>query len=394
MTTHDREYLVSHPWITFDADKQLRQAPPQLWQLVGGAVALIEVLADTPTLPEYASKMREVYLARGALATTAIEGNTLTEAEVLQLLEGQLRLPPSKEYLAVEVDNMIDAFNEIMPDVDGGIIYLPLTSERIKDMNRQVLKGLDLEPGVVPGEISEKGVVVGPYRGAPRRDCDYLLDRLCEWLEHGVPSSGQDTISTAILRAILAHLYLAWIHPFGDGNGRTARLVEFQILAVGGVPAPAAHLLSNHFNDTRTEYYRQLAVASRSGGNVVPFLVYALQGLYDGVNGQLDTIRGQTEELVWRRLVDMAIPGDGDVVARKRRLAVALYRARRVVQTKEMPTLNAKMQAAYLTRTSKTLTRDIHALQEKGLIIQVSRGNYRVALDLIMGLLPPRAPLA
>lgn len=289
---------------------------------------------------------------------------------------------------------MIDAFNEIMPDVDGGIIYLPLTSERIKDMNRQVLKGLDLEPGVVPGEISEKGVVVGPYRGAPRRDCDYLLDRLCEWLEHGVPSSGQDTISTAILRAILAHLYLAWIHPFGDGNGRTARLVEFQILAVGGVPAPAAHLLSNHFNDTRTEYYRQLAVASRSGGNVVPFLVYALQGLYDGVNGQLDTIRGQTEELVWRRLVDMAIPGDGDVVARKRRLAVALYRARRVVQTKEMPTLNAKMQAAYLTRTSKTLTRDIHALQEKGLIIQVSRGNYRVALDLIMGLLPPRAPLA
>jgi Fic family protein len=43
-------------------------------------------------------------------------------------------------------------------------------------------------------------------------------------------------IPYAILKAILAHLCLAWIHPFGDGNGRTARLVEFQILIFPGCP--------------------------------------------------------------------------------------------------------------------------------------------------------------
>lgn len=55
----------------------------------------------------------------------------------------------------------------------------------------------------------------------------------------------------AIFKAVVAHLYLAWIHPVGDGNGRTARLVEFQILLSSGVPSPAAHLLSNHYNQTR-----------------------------------------------------------------------------------------------------------------------------------------------
>lgn len=68
----------------------------------------------------------------------------------------------------------------------------------------------------------------------------------------------------AILKAIAAHLYLAWIHPF-DGNGRTARLMELRLLLAAGVTTPATHLLSNHYNLTRGEYYRQLDAASRTG---------------------------------------------------------------------------------------------------------------------------------
>jgi hypothetical protein len=41
----------------------------------------------------------------------------------------------------------------------------------------------------------------------------------------------------------------------------------------------------------------------------VPFLVYALQGFYDGLQGQLADLRLQTEQLLWRELVDQAIPG-------------------------------------------------------------------------------------
>ncbi|MBW2661693.1 MAG: Fic family protein, partial [Deltaproteobacteria bacterium] len=37
------------------------------------------------------------------------------------------------------------------------------------------------------------------------------------------------------------------MHPFGDGNGRTARLLEFEALLSSGVPAPSSQLLSNHY---------------------------------------------------------------------------------------------------------------------------------------------------
>jgi Fic family protein len=116
-------------------------------------------------------------------------------------------------------------------------------------------------------------VVGNVYRGAPAEDCEHLLERLCEWLngQDFTPREGMDAIY-AILKAVVAHLYLAWTHPFGDGNGRTARLIEFHILLSAGVPSPAAHLFSNHYNLTRAEYYRQLDRASKSGDDLIPFL--------------------------------------------------------------------------------------------------------------------------
>jgi Fic family protein len=62
---------------------------------------------------------------------------------------------------------------------------------------------------------------------------------MCAWLDRRLPTESDPTpMGTAVIHAVLAHLYLEWIHPFGDGNGRTGRLVEFQILAAGGIPGP------------------------------------------------------------------------------------------------------------------------------------------------------------
>jgi Fic family protein len=149
---------------------------------------------------------------------------------------------------------------------------------------------------VVPGKLREHSVLVGRYRGAPAEDCEYLLDRFCQWLngpDFAAPSDDL-TVVTALLKAITAHLYLAWIHPFGDGNGRTARLLEFLILVGADVPAVSTHLLSNHYNLTRSAYYRELGNASRTGGNLLPFIWYAVEGFRDGLRDQLEAIWAQT----------------------------------------------------------------------------------------------------
>lgn len=388
-----REYLTTHPWLTYDVRKQLEHAPRKLWQLLGGVSSLANVLADTPLLPEVATEMHMVYLVKGALATTAIEGNTLTEDQVRQAVDRDLKLPPSKEYLEIEIMNMVEAFNQLSAELDEDGTKAVLTPARIDDMNRQVLKNLELEPGVVPGEVSSHQVVVGGYRGAPRRDVDYLMNELCSWLENGRENDDEgvskESMDDAVLKALLAHLYLAWIHGYGDGNGRTARLVEFFILLRGGVPAPAAHLLSNHFNDTRSAYYRELAKASASGGEVVPFLVYALQGFLDGLDGQLDRIRLQTEQLVWQRLVHEAITQSTVTAHRRRQVALALFDVTGTVSKDDLILMNPTVFRLYRGCSMKTVTRDVHVLEQAGLIRKVS-GGYRTTRGQILGLMPRR----
>jgi hypothetical protein len=73
-------------------------------------------------------------------------------------------------------------------------------------------------------------------------------------------------------------------HPFGDGNGRVARLIEVQILSESGViPDVATGLLSDHYNKTRSQYYLALDGAQ---GDVTSFVGYALQGLLDELLGR------------------------------------------------------------------------------------------------------------
>lgn len=112
----------------------------------------------------------------------------------------------------------------------------------------------------------------------------------------------------AIIKAMIAHLYVAWIHPFGDGNGRTARLLELAILLQACIPLPACHLLSIHYNATQAKYARQLARTSQSGGRVVPFLYYAVQGFLDGLRGQLDMVWKQDLHIVWQNRVYQHFP--------------------------------------------------------------------------------------
>ena len=196
---------------------------------------------------------------------------------------------PSQAYQRREIENILGAFNGIKDHlVSGG--SPALTVEAIQEFDREVLAGLeqdDVLPGAIPG--MRPSVVVGPYRGAPREDCRHLVEQLCEWLNGPdfEPPADEWTVPYALVKAVCAHLYVAWIHPFDDGNGRTARLIELQILLAAGVPMPAGHLLSNHYNATRPEYYRQLQRASASGGDMVPFLHYAIRGFVDGIRTQV-----------------------------------------------------------------------------------------------------------
>lgn len=384
----DREYTRTHSFIDFRLD--LSNPDPEFWMLLGEARSKIQHIAGSFLKPEMAFEMHQVYLAKGALGTTAIEGNTLSESEVRQLLEGELKLPPSQEYLAQAVDNIIEAYNNIKDGLLSGTPS-PLTPEILADYNRSILRALPLEEGVVPGEIPTHSITVGRYRAAPRRDCEFLLEVFCDWLNGRTfePPTEEHVVPWALLKAMMAHLYIAWIHPYGDGNGRTARLLELRILLEAGVPMTVAHLLSNHYNLTRDEYYRHLDAASSSQEGVLDFLRYALRGFVDGLHDQLKTIRDRQFADRWEQYIYEKFAGkDSGPERRRRELALAIARATEPVKRSAIRHIAPEVAERYATRTDKTISRDLMLLEIDGLIRRTSQG-YTANRQILLGLLPP-----
>ncbi len=387
-----RTYEETHPWIRFQAD--LRQIDYRLWLMLGEAQSKCQHIAGVPLLPGVAEALHQIYLAKGVLATTAIEGNTLTEEQVIQRIKGQLDLPLSKQYLGQEIDNIVLACNQIAEEIFQGH-RTDLHVETFKAYNRQVLKDLPVREDVVPGAIRTYSVGVGSYRGAPAEDCEYLLDRLATWLNQDfVSPEGRYPIAFGLIKAILAHLYLAWIHPFGDGNGRVARLVEFHILLTAGVPSAAAQLLSNHYNQTRAEYYRQLERASQSGGEILPFVGYAVQGFIDGLQEQLQLIRGQQLHVHWVSFIhDQFRERNSATDIRRRHLVLDLTAAGEPVPVANVRHISPRVAEAYAGKTEKTIQRDLNELERMDLIQRTPQG-IQVRRDRLLAFLPGRRPTA
>jgi Fic family protein len=363
--------------------------------LLGEVRSKIQHVAQSLLAPETGERLRELYLAKGAHATTAIEGNTLSEAEVAAHLAGELKLPPSQEYRTREIDNIVRAFNRVVNELMSGSPR-ELTIDKIRDYNLLILDGLALEDGAEAGKLAASRRTVGRYIAPPVEDCDYLMERLCDWLNSSDFDAPDDDlrIPYSIIKAVIAHLYIAWIHYFGDGNGRTARCVELEILLASGlIPTPAAHLLSNHFNTTRDEYYRQLDAASgEHAGSPVPFLMYAIRGLRDELRTQLEGVWHQLyddrwEQYVYQQFGDARTPPN----LRQRQLVLDLSKQSEPVPRAALLDLSPKVAAAYANRGDKTLTRDLNALIKRDLVVS-ERGRYRAKSEKILALLPDTAP--
>ena len=358
---------------------------------LGAIQSKIEHVANALLPPDEAEELHILYLAKGVHATTAIEGNTLSEEEVRERIAKKTRLPQSKEYLGKEIDNIAKTCNIIGREVLSGKESL-LSADRIKAFNKRVLKGLPLDEEIMPGEFRKYSVGVGAYKGAPWQDCEYLIERLCDWLNHRIKADDPElSLGYAVIKAVLAHLYIAWIHPFGDGNGRTARLVEFQILLSGRVPSVAAHLLSNFYNQTRAEYYRQLDKAGKSPSGPIGFSFYALRGLRDALDEQIAFIRRHQWEVEWRDYVYREFRGQQGAAAERRRLlALAIPSADPGgVLPSQLRRLTPEIAELSAGKTDKTLSRDINELLQMKLFRRVGK-KVEANGSILSQLLPPR----
>jgi Fic family protein len=383
----DRRY----PHIQFRKHWELS---PETNYLLGACDGIVSAICDTPMQPDHRRQLLNVSLVKGAQATTAIEGNTLTDAEVQKVSVGG-SLPPSKEYQEREVRNILDAMDAILKEVarDG---QTPLISqELIRSFHKRVGKELGEHFDAIPGQFRTDERFVGPYKCPRAQDIKDLIDCLCDWLPREfVFSSGKQTFSQAVVQAIVTHVYVEWIHPFGDGNGRTGRLLEFYILLRGGNPDIASHILSNHYNETRAEYYRQLDQASKNR-DLSAFLTYAIQGYYDGLQATLEKVVGFTMETAWRHLIYAKFgerPIRKESVHKRRRSVALAVHPTEAMSPDQIMMLTPDVARRYARLTPRTLERDIDELVEMEILDRVEDGKYRANLGLLGAHLPLHRP--
>jgi Fic family protein len=384
----DSNFAQRYPHIQFRKHWQLSSA---VWYQLGECHAVVEAISAMPMQPAYHEDLLKVSLQKGARATTAIEGNTLTEDEVRKVSEG-VELPKSKAYQAREVANVLEAMNGILESVSFEGETSLITPESIKGLHRKVGKELGEHFDAIPGRFRQDERVVGPYKCPRHEDVPELVRLLCQWLpkEFGYPT-GKQTFADAVVQAIVTHVYIEWIHPFGDGNGRTGRLLEFYILLRANNPDIASHILSNHYNQTRPEYYRQLDRANKDR-DLSAFIDYAVQGYRDGLVQTIHAVQESAISVAWRHLVhseftrekaDQAKQTKQPVLKRRRTLVLAMA-PQRTYSVHELGVINTEIAKIYATVSPRTLIRDILELEAMKLIEKTPDDRWRINMGLLL----------
>lgn len=349
---------------------------PKAQYELGQCHAIVQAICETPIRPEYHAKLLRVSLIKGAQATTAIEGNTLSEEEIGQIVDGE-SLAPSKEYQEIEVRNILEAMNELLREVADDSRAELITPTLIRRFHQLIGKDLGDHLDAVPGQFRTDARRVGNYRCPDHEDVAELVGLLSDWLKEQFRSTkGAQTYAEAVIQAIVTHVYIEWIHPFGDGNGRTGRLLEFYVLLRAGVPDIASHILSNFYNQTRPEYYRQIERATQAR-DLSEFISYAVEGLRDGLLATLRTIQESQFETAWRGFVHDKFAErtytKRTVFKRRRELMLAVPLGS-AVTLEDLAILTPTLARTYAKYTERTLRRDVDILIEMDLLREAKDG--------------------
>ena len=203
-------------------------------------------------------KLRRINRMRTIHSSLAIEGNTLTENEVREIINGKNVVAPIKQIQ--EVKNAIAAYDlwpELNPfDVNDLLRAHGLMMQSLADDAGAFRKG-----GV--GVFSEKGMV---HMAPPAHNVPTLINQLFEWL-----STAEDHL---LVRSCVFHYEFEFIHPFSDGNGRIGRLWQSLIL---GKLNPVFEFLpvENMVFANQDKYYEAINNSSKIGDSG-PFIHFML----------------------------------------------------------------------------------------------------------------------
>jgi Fic family protein len=223
---------------------------------------------------EWVAKMQNNALILEAHYTTHIEGTQLTLEQSEQLWAGQELVsvnPDDKR----ELLNYRQAFDLVADYVADG---QPITEGLIREIHKRLVLGVRGN-AATPGEYRKiQNFVVNSktndviYTPPPAYEVSRMMHELVDWINH------EEDIHPVLMSGI-AQFQLVHIHPFLDGNGRTARLLSTLCLYQRGYDFKKLFTISEYYDRNRFEYYQAIQHVREEHMDMTCWLDYFVKGL-------------------------------------------------------------------------------------------------------------------
>ena len=257
------KYNRPKDWIHYD-----RQA---ISNALVNAKATVISLSTIPYQKRWVDSLQKMELKREVAGTSRIEGADFTEGE----LEAALNESPEELYTRSQrqARAAYKAYQWITKIPDGK----PINEDLITDIHRHIVTDADDDhcpPGVIRSQDQNVNFGSPKHRGVEGgKECEEAFSLLVrainrEYSEHD-----------PLVQALAAHFHIASMHPFLDGNGRTARCLEALMLQRTGLRDTCFIAMSNYYYDEKNNYLITLAKTRAENFDLTSFLIFGLKGI-------------------------------------------------------------------------------------------------------------------
>lgn len=327
----------------------------------GGEVAMEEVVtSDTQARNRYLVNS----LTEEAIRSSQLEGATTSRQVAKELLRSGREPRDRSERMIVNNYKAIQFMREEMGT--------ELSPPAVLELHKIVTEGTLDDPGAagrlqVPGErrvavYNRDGDDRPVHTPPPAEQLPERLDALCEFANE--KDDGTWWIHPAI-RAILVHFWLAYDHPFLDGNGRTARILFFWAMRARGYWLVEYLPISRIIRLAPAQYARAFAETETDGGDTTYFLIHQLKVIEQGIDDVYEYVERKTAEV---RDVERLLQEDDRLNGRQLALLTDAVRH---------PTASYSIEghAASHRVTHETARADLRGLAARGLLAQRQKGR-------------------
>ena len=229
------------------------------------------------THPVLFFQLKQIFHLLESVGSARIEGNRTTVSEYIeQKIERQER---STERFS-EIANVEQAMSFIEESIDSGS---DITHRFIRELHQLSVDGLTEEGDRTPGAYRTWPVEIAQSRHLPPEPTvvqDYM-DELVGFINN------KDDKKYDLIKIAIAHHRFAWVHPFGNGNGRVVRLLTYALLIKYGFRVKDGQLINPTavFCNDREKYYEHLSVADRGSTEaMLGWCEYVLTGICDEIS--------------------------------------------------------------------------------------------------------------